>query len=369
MTGSEVTSGDVILFRGASPFVSEIATISLVAPGFLELQLPLTRDWPKGSHFYLTRLCRLTGQQRSSRRADNASQVTLTFDSVEPNDWASITPPEIGLDYPVLEITPNEADDMSFEYKRLLQEFDNQSASVPVRRDLADASFMLQQFAYLTSGRRELADLRGLLYYLQGRLVPLYVPTYSRDVELMPTFYAETGTNRLAVVRSGYTDYVNAAARRLLMFVFRDGTTLIHTVESSAVVSDGQETLIVVEPFYRPISNAFVSRICWLALSRQDQDEIEILHHADSRGPTTMTTTFATILDERNAQPYSVDVWNGSYTQDPTEPVPPEPDGPIPPVVIDPVPLSQGDVGGYFGGSEGDGGPQGGDESQSAGFG
>jgi hypothetical protein len=263
----------------------------------------------------------------------------------------------------VLEITPNEAEDMTVEYKRLLQEFDNQTVSVPVRRDLAGQSFMIQQFSYFTHGRRELADLRGLLYYLEGRLVPLYVPTYARDVDILPFFFADAGTTTLAVSRSGHADFIpdGTRTRRLLLFMFRDGTMLIHTVASITVIDDGQENITVVEPFFRPVSNGLVVRICWLALSRQDQDEIEILHHADGLGPTTMTTTFATLAEGRNAQPYTTDVWNGSFVQIEGEPVAPPPDGPVPPVVVDQVPLAQGDVGGREGGGDGGGDDGGGD--------
>ena len=113
----------------------------------------------------------------------------------------------------------------------------------------------------------------------------------------------------------------------------------------------------------------WLSRICWLALSRQDQDEVEILHHADGKGPATITTTFATIEAGRNAQPYSLDVFNGSFAEVAGEPVPVEPDRPVPPVVVDQVPLTQGDVGGGGGGGEGGGEDGGGDGSDGGGDG
>jgi hypothetical protein len=361
---TEVTSGSVLMLRGTLPFVSEIVTVTGVAGGLVSLAAPLTRDWPKGSTVYLTKLCRMTGTQAGSRRADDAAQVTLTFDTIEPNEHPGLPPADMGLDYLVLDWTPNEADDLTTEYKRLMQEFDNQTTSVPIRRDLAGLSFMLQQFTYMVVGRKQLDELRGLLHFLQGKLLPLYVPTYFRDVELMPGFWAGPDDTILAVSRSGYTDFVNMVpqSRRMLLFTFRDGTSSVHTVLEAAVVSDGQESLTMAEPFYRPISNTLISRICWLALSRQDQDEIEILHHADGTGPATVTTTFATIEDGRDAQPYSLAVFNGSYEQVAGEPIPPPPDGPAPAAVVEQVPLTQGDVGGVGGAGGGtDGGGEGGD--------
>ena len=166
----------------------------------------------------------------------------------------------MGLDYLVLDWMPNEAEDLTIEYKRLIQEFDNQVTSVPIRRDLAGTSFMLQQFSYFVVGRKQLDELRGLLHFLQGRLLPLYVPTYFRDVDLLPGFWGEPDTATLAVSRFGYTEYVNMVpqSRRKLLFLFRDGTLMVRTVVSSTIVSDGQESITVDEPFFRPISNVLV---------------------------------------------------------------------------------------------------------------
>ena len=69
-----------------SPFVYEVVTVESISGGHVLLSTPLLRDWPKGTLVYLTKLCRLTGTQRGNRRADDAAQVTLTFDTIEPNE-------------------------------------------------------------------------------------------------------------------------------------------------------------------------------------------------------------------------------------------------------------------------------------------
>jgi hypothetical protein len=383
MSFSEVTSDDIILIRGTSPFVYEIATIQTFAPRVLELKDPLVRDWPTSTtRIYLTKLCRITGVQRGNRRADDAAQVTLTLDTVEPNDYTGIPPTQTYFNVPVLNLFPDEAQDLTVEYTRLIQEFDNQTARVPIRRDLGNQSFMLQQFSWFAMGRKALADLRGLLYFLEGKRTPMYVPTYYRDAELMTRTIFPAGTTTVVVTRSGFTEMIKSyldnnvtlpRTRRLMMFQFNDGYNFVRQVVSGTILSDDFEELGFDSPFDRDVSNGVTLRLCWLAYSRQDQDEIEILHHADGLGPATIVTTFATMAEGRNAQPYSTDVWNGSFHQDTgvTPPAPPPPDGPAPPISIDQVPPTQGDFGsggdhggegggdGGGDGSEGDGGDSG----------
>ena len=312
---SEFAVGGAMMLHGKTPFIYETAFITEVTSTSLTLQTPLTRNWTLRSTVYPTRKCYLTGQTPSgTRKADDAYQVSLQFTQVEINDFPAITPPDTFNSVPVLTLMPDEANDLTYEYRRVLVEFDNEMSVLPTRFDSTGNTFAAQQFNYFVIGKKALNDLKGLLYFLQGKLVPIIVPTFFRDMELLHGEDADAST--IEIRRSGYSDYIGLLPiRRWVGFFFKDGTYIIRLVAGYAAASDDMEQITFTEPFGRAVYNSLLLRICFVAFCRQDQDEIELLHHADAVGPTTMGTTFVTILDGRDASAYDTDVFNGSFDQ------------------------------------------------------
>lgn len=369
----EMLSQDTIMLIGATPFITETATVASVNADGITLTDNLARAWPTGTAVYLTKRCRLISTQRGNRRGDDAYQVTLTFETTEPNDFTGVTPPTV-FDAPGLTLLPNEAEDLTTEYTRLLAEFDNETARVPLRRDLAGVPFEIQQFSYLVRGRAELVALRGLLYWLEGRLKPLYVPTFFRDVEMMPFTFNDGAGTTMSVRRSGYADFDLDDGRRLLMIWFKDGTIGVLDVASIEVVDDDEELITFTGSPGRPLGTSLVSRMCFMTMSRQDQDDVEILHHTEASGAATMTTTFKEIRLGRVADVYSLDIFNGSYVQIDGIAINPPPVDASFGVLPDPalIYLSGPDVGSQDGGDGGsgqgnDGSPDAGSEGGSAG--
>jgi hypothetical protein len=357
---TEVVPGSVVILIGNSPFIYEARTVSEVTSFNLTFTEGLERQWPRGSNLYMTKLCQLTGTQRAQRYADDAMKVTLQFETIETNDFPSRTPPMTVRDYPVLDLFPDEARDLSTDYRHAIREFDNQVSAGLSRVDAAGIAYTVQQFSWFAEGRDRLKSLRNLLYYLQGRLVPLWVPTYYHDLEIRPgTFYAPEDSE-LIVVRGGYTEYVTGApyTRRTLLISLRNGVNLIRDVTSSLVLNDAHELITLSSPFGLSFTAEKVVRSCFLAFSRQDQDDIDIEHHTDSSGVSTILTTFVSVLFGRSSATYETNIFTGSIIQDSGYTAPPA-DVQVEEPVIVVSPTTPVDPGMNYGqGTEGGGGPE-----------
>lgn len=355
-SNTEVTEGSVVVLIGPTPFIFEAHTVAEVTSNTITLTDGVFRFWPKGSSLYMTKRCWLIGEQRGQRQADDALRVQLQFETSEPNDFPARTAFPTFNGFPVLDLFPDEARDMSAEYRWVLAEFDNQVSAGRLRLDQAGMAFTVQQFTWFADGRAKLKSLRNLLYYLQGRLVPLWVPTYFRDVDIRhDSEYLATDAILIAS-RSGYSELILTApyTRQSLQIMFRNGSSLIRDVTTSSVINSEYEALVLSSPLGVAFTAQQVSRACFLTFSRQDQDEIEIEHHTDSTGVSTIATTFAGIRGGRGTNTYETNIFTGSVKQDSGYFPPPEDvqiDEPVIEVTPDPPPDP-----GY--GSGGGGGPE-----------
>jgi len=353
---TEIVAGStIVLIDSDTPFIFEGVVVAEVTSGQLTLASPLVRDWPRGSSVYLTKQAFMQGTQNGKRMGDGAQQVTILFQSVEINDFDAVEPDVLpGALYPVLAVLPNEATDISVTYSRLLAEFDNQLSPWTPRSDLGGRSLVVQQVGLVLQGRAEMKAFRGFLYWLRGKLMPLYVPTYYRDV--VPAQFAAATSTTLVIERYGYTEYILSAdtERHLVGFYFHDGSVVLRTVASAEIISDQTERLTFTEALGRNVAEDILVRACFVVLSRQDLDEIEILHHTDASGAATVTTAFAAITDRRDASPYSTNIFTGSYVQsgDGFPPLPSNVD-----IVTDPgSSVFEGSQDGGSGGADGSGG-------------
>lgn len=324
---TEIVAGSTVMLRGATPFIYETLKVTSKTNSTITFETGLTRDWEQGATLYNTKLCLLSSSNTAAgkRKADDAYQVSLTFDTQEPNDFTGVAPTTKYIDnIPILDLFPDEANDLTTTYRRLYAEFDADTGSGQARIDLASRSFIAQQFAYYTHGKAALYAWRGLLYFLQGKLVPLYVPTYFRDVEIIsPSYVAVAGGTTMRIRRGGYADYINPGTidRTLLMVFLRNGSNFVVQVASASVVNDEEEVLEFITSLPSDVGAYSIRRMCFMALARQDQDDIEITHHTEASGVTTMTTTFLTITPGRVDTAYNAAVFNGSYVKD-DSPVP-----------------------------------------------
>lgn len=341
LAGVEVAAGDTIMILGATPFIYEMVKVRQVNPNGVQLDLlnTLAQTWPVGTAVYPTKLCQLAADPAAiTRKADDAAQVLLTFNVTEPNDYPRAEPP-LNIGYPVITYRPNEIEDKTYQFERWLTSFDNDSG-VPIRRDTALQAFRSQQVRFDTHGRQDYAAFRAFLFWMEGRLNPLFVSTNFRDLDLRPEVTVTPTDKHLYVRRSGFTEFSNQSSygRSLVGVQFRDGMLSLRAVTASLVDPGGlTEVLEVDTPFNREVTSANVKRVSFFQLMRQDQDDLEILHVTDTTGMTTFTTTFRGTPETRDDGDYNPLQFTGSYVADALPPAlpPDKPDDAPPP---DPAP-------------------------------
>lgn len=367
MANGEYNEGDTLVLIGDTPWTYEYVQMQAInTPGYdgMQLKNTLQYTWPAGTTFYFTRLCRIsTSEPTGNRKSDDAYQVTITFETAETNVFHPILDNGyVTIDFvPVWTDFPDDSNDLTSSYVRLYGEFDNMSG-LPMRRDLGLTAFRVSQFAHWLHGRGQMIRFRFFLYYLQGMLNPLYIPTHFRDMELLGRAVIDPGTTHIFIDRSGYSDLVGNTVpdRKYIGIFYRDGTFTLHTILVNSVTEPLIEAIVFTDPVTRTISPATVKRVCYMELSRMDSDSIEILHQTDTMGVAQVTTAWrsiSTVVPRYNPE-YDIS-YTGVYTKNADPPALPL-ENYIPDPPPDPAPVPATDYGQYQGtGGEGDGSGEG----------
>lgn len=323
----EFLPNQVIMFLGDGPLDFELAVVKQAQFDRLFLKTRLTKNWPVWTHLYPTKLGQFVDSQAPTRRGPNAYEVALQFQILEPNDYYGKLPDLIleAVPFAPLFLTrPNEVDDLTHTYQRLLAEFDNETG-IPIRRDLARSVFNLFQHTHMTVGREAFYEYKGFLYGLAGKLRAVYVPTHMHDLRWLPGYETEEGDTFLYVERSGYADNLDPSTRgrRYILIRLKNGETFVRTITEARNVDERAEILDIDLPL-TAIREDMVACVSFVELMRQDQDELEIMHHTATDGTTTFKTTFRGVDASRVADSYSIpgSYFNGNPDKGPGDPEP-----------------------------------------------
>lgn len=189
----------------------------------------------------------------------------------------------------VLEQDPNDVEPLDYAYSRKMTILDN---NVGVQHTYDVSGFITQQYSWYCHGREKLWKLRDLFTMLSGRRVPIWVPTFYSDFELVAN--DPPGGILIDVKRCGFTETGGPFQpnRRYVLIDQRDGVRQYRTILNSAMNGPDLERLEFETPLYAHLTPENVRRISFLVLCRLDTDEIEFIHHTDTRGMTTVTATF-----------------------------------------------------------------------------
>lgn len=292
----DFTSGGLALLRGESPFSYEAAQIAAIDATGLTLQRPLQANWPIGTRLYPLRSAQLAEQPGRSRLTDQADQMEATFLVVEPCEWPAIMPATQYRGFPVFEQRPDESEDLTREIQRLLLELDNDVA-LPRRTDTAGRAFPVVQQRWQLEGRAQRSAFRSLLYALCGRQKALWIPTHGADLTLVATVTSTAST--LDVANVGYARFAAAASgRRDLRIELFDGSIFHRRVIGATEVDQDVERLALDQVLGREVLPRQVARICWMVLSRADQDDFDLLHETDSEGLASSAVKFRGVRDD-----------------------------------------------------------------------
>jgi hypothetical protein len=289
-TDRDFKVGGLALLRGDTAFDYETIEIAAISPAQLQLVRGTQQAWAMGARITPMRSAQLLTQPEPKRVTDQLSTVEVQFTVVEACDWPAVMPGSLYRGAPVLETRPEESEDLTNAYQRLLLTLDNDTG-IPVLTDTADQAFTVQSHRWLLQGRREHAAFRSLLYALRGRQKELWLPTFADDFTLTSIVSANDTTMDIEYV--GYTRFAaGKPGRRDIRIGLLDGTVLYRRITGATEISTHTERLAIDAVLGRTVSVSDVQRICYMTLCRQDQDEIELHHDTDSDGVANAQTIF-----------------------------------------------------------------------------
>lgn len=289
-------AGGLAMLRGESAFTSETVEIDTLTANSLLLKRATQQTWPAGSRLYPVRSAQLTQQPSLTRLTDTTSSADVQFLIVEPCDWPALMPATLYRGRPVFETRPDEGEDLTSSYQRLLLTLDSGSA-IPLMTDTANRAFPVQAHRWLEMGRAERAALRSFIHAMQGRQKAVWLPTHADDLTLVDIVSSLATT--LDIANIGYSRFASAKpGRRDIRIELGDGSVYYRRITGSSELSNDIERISIDATFGRQILPADIVRISWLVLCRLDSDTVEIEHMTDSEGLAAAQLVFRGIRDD-----------------------------------------------------------------------
>lgn len=279
------TGGLAVLWKDVRTW--ELVTVQSIETGALNLSAPTALPWAAGTRLYPVRVARLAEPVKFSAHSDEVAQATVSLLIDEACDWPPSTPPTLYRGVPVFERRSNEVDTAAVSYARDSQTVDEDVGPV-VYFDYPGMPFAGQPHLWLTVGRDDHAQARGLMYALAGRAGQWWVPTWRADLRVVAVSAATAAA--ITVAWAGYTVFSRAQInRRDLRIALADGTVLYRRVLSSTEAS-GTESLTLDAALGVEVTPQNVVQICFLQMCQLASDTIQINHVSGPDGVCTAST-------------------------------------------------------------------------------
>lgn len=285
-------------------FTYEVAEIATLDANGVTLTEGLAADWPVGTTVYPVRRCYMSPAVRLMNLTSTVGGATVEVMFDGPNDYTPWAPGTLLDGYPIIDTEPNRLDDLEQQYNRLLESFDSETGLI-YRYDEAVRSFATQFYNWKARGVQANHELRRVIYYLAGRLNPVWMPSFNRDVVLAADL--DSADTAMDIEMIGYELTGGLAQGRDRIYMLGDDDTY-HAVTIDGVGTapePGQERLTLdgTAGF-----NALQGRSgSFLDLVRMDQDVVEITHYADTAGVSEISAAFRSFNPDREPATVLID--------------------------------------------------------------
>ncbi|OKR64411.1 hypothetical protein BH599_30035, partial [Pseudomonas aeruginosa] len=255
------------------------------------------RRWPAGSRLYPIRTAQLTEQPALTRLTDTLYSAQARFLVMDSSDWLEVMPTATYRGWPVLDRRPEESEDLSLSYQRLLDVLDNETG-LPQFADQAGVGFPVHGFRWQTEGREEHAALRSLLYALRGRQKAIWIPTHAADLVLVDTVAATSSVLDVELVGLARFFRADAPGRRDIRIELYGGQVFHRRILDVSELNVDVERMAIDSALGTVVRPSDVARISFMTLCRQDSDSVQITHETDTDGISTASTVFRGVRDE-----------------------------------------------------------------------
>ncbi|NMG48942.1 hypothetical protein GO613_12610 [Azoarcus communis] len=292
--GRDFQAGGLAVLRGESAFDIEAIEVESLAADRIVLKRPTQRAFDAGVRLYPVRTARLAQQPQPQRITDQLYAVELAFDVVEPCDWAAVLPAETYRGYPVFASRPDESEDLTHAWERMLRVLDN-GTGVPSVTDTASTGFTVQGHRWVLHGVAERSAWRSLVYALRGRQRPVWVPSHADDLR-MTAIAVDTVMD---VEACGYARFaLGKVGRRDVRIELSNGTVVHRRIVGAVELDAATERLALDAALTSAITPEQVARISFMSLCRMGSDAVELLHYNDAEGGAATQTTWRSLRDE-----------------------------------------------------------------------
>lgn len=287
-----LVGGRALLFDTVNTW--EVVTISAIDASGITLAAPTTAPHAIGSRLFPLRQARVRDGAEESLYSDDVGRRSITFDIIEPCDFPPVASLPTYLGHPVIDRRPQEGDNQTSSFSRLAKSVDY-DASLPYVHDMPARAFRTQRATWMMAGREDHTWLRGLLYALQGRRVPMWLPSGSAD--LMPSA-AISGTT-LRVAWAAYSAFASGRdGRRDVRIELYDGRVFYRRI-TSATDGSASETLVLSSALdASPIDAGLIRQISYMALVTLASDDVEIEHVTDATGICNCTLGWQQVVSD-----------------------------------------------------------------------
>jgi hypothetical protein len=264
----------------------EIVEVNTLTSSQITLKKATIGAWTTKDRIIPIRLGRLSKTLSIARPTATLAEATLQFtyevgEAVDANrlgtsSWLQFQ----GLD--VLTVPPNVGDtELTEEYERDMDTVDQGKGSWAVY-DHSDGPMVTRPYSVLCKTRQEIMNLLAFLETRKGKLMPFWMPTWSKDLEQVQDMGASD--LNILVKNIGYTRYIKQHANRSVVIFFPadNSTPIIKTITGSAESSNNTETISFDSSFGSIKKPADFKAISFLTYCRMDQDAFELVWHSDS---------------------------------------------------------------------------------------
>lgn len=265
---------------------TEALEIAATDSGLITLKRATLQSWPAGAWIAPARLGRLPSRQSITRPVAALSLARLRFDLDDLASTSGVVdaPTYRGTD--VLVRRPNRIEDITAEYLRLVDVFDNDTG-LPVVADIPNRPYVVRSHQYLLRDRDDIAAMRAWLYARAGRQVPFWMPTWERNFEIASPVAIDAVS--LLIGSQGFATYFqDLPGRQDIALLHRDGTWYFRHITAFEYAGGVLERIVIDEALGRACQPSDFALCCFLERVRLDSDAVELFFETDSIARLTL---------------------------------------------------------------------------------
>ena len=261
-----------ILFKDWQTY--ETVEIDAAYSDHVTLVRPTAQSWPEGTRIYPARAARIDGNVALDRFDGAASFQRMRWQFEAAADYTAAAGTATHNGYPVLEVRPNWVDEPSLEYERKLAIFD----AMVGRRSIEDEALIpltVQRQRYTFTTRAEIDEWRQRLYSMRGKQASVYVPTWTRDLDVV----AIIQSNALAidVAKTNYASLIaQDAGRKNIRIKLTSGQVFYRAITGSLELNPTTERININSSLGVQALPEDVESVMFMALARLDSDGVEL---------------------------------------------------------------------------------------------